>query len=110
LWLFSEPLPFTPSVGDCGVVGPVVGQIDRPHDSGIVIGGNGLIFEGGEVSPAAAVAVHGGTEGASVLIIANNAIISDDCSRGSEELTGPINNLVVLLSRAENVPASTEPP
>lgn len=109
LRLFSEPLPFTPAIGYRGVIGAFVGQIDRPHDPGIVIRCDRLIFQRAEVSPPAVVSIHCGTERAPRLVITNGAIIGDDAARGAEETTSPIHHLVVLLSRTENVPAPAEP-
>lgn len=109
LRLLSEPLPLTPSVGSSGIVRSIVGQIDGPHDSLFEIRSNGLILESGEVGPSAKMAIHAATVGAVGLVLANYTIISDYGGWRAEEATSPICDLIVVLSRTENVATAAEP-
>lgn len=92
LWLFAEPIPFTPCIGNGGVIGTIIGQVDGPHDTCVEIRSNGLILKSGEVRSGAEVAIHAGTECAIGFVITNDTIICYNGGRRAQEATSPISD------------------
>lgn len=110
LWFFAQPLPLSPAVGHSCIVGSLIGEVDRPHDTSLEVRSNGLILEHSEVSPVeTGVAVHGGAEHTVRLFAAYHAVVANDLSRSAQEISSPISNQVVVKACAEDISAASEP-
>lgn len=109
LWLFSKPIPLSPSVGKSCIIGSIVGKTDRPHDSGVEVWSNGLIGKGGNVIPCANVCIHSRVEDASWFIRAEDCVVGDDGAIESKEVSSPVDNKEIASACAKDITASSEP-
>lgn len=73
--LVSIPFPFSPTIG-CGIPESAFElEIDRPHDSGVEIGGDALILKYSEIKSVADMAIHDGDEGAASGLAADFCVV-----------------------------------